>query len=219
MSVESEILRIQHNIANTYAAVSEKGGEVPLQPTSANLAAAVASIPAASDIEAGSGLSKNGNILSVDLPTEAFTKEEYDALTEEEKQGEVLYLVDEPEWTQTTISVQEYDTEDGWHVEKYSNGKVSMYYTSGLIAPSFAIWTAGIYRSVIKNSIKFPLTLTKKYVDETAFINYESSGGWMTPLPMVYNELEYTNPISVCAPANIPGARFKFIVHVIGRWK
>lgn len=45
MSVESEILRIQHNIANTYAAVSEKGGEVPLQPTSANLAAAVASIP------------------------------------------------------------------------------------------------------------------------------------------------------------------------------
>lgn len=45
MSIESEILRIQHNIANTYAAVSEKGGEVPLQPTSANLAAAVASIP------------------------------------------------------------------------------------------------------------------------------------------------------------------------------
>lgn len=46
MSVESEILRIQHNIANTYAAVSEKGGDVPLQPNSANLAAAVASIPA-----------------------------------------------------------------------------------------------------------------------------------------------------------------------------
>lgn len=46
MSVESEILRIQHNVANAYAAVSEKGGEVPLQPTSANLAAAVASIPA-----------------------------------------------------------------------------------------------------------------------------------------------------------------------------
>lgn len=45
MSVESEILRIQHNIANTYAAVTDKGGEVPLQPTSANLAAAVASIP------------------------------------------------------------------------------------------------------------------------------------------------------------------------------
>lgn len=45
MSVESEILRIQHNIANSYAAVSSKGGEVPLNPTSANLAAAVSSIP------------------------------------------------------------------------------------------------------------------------------------------------------------------------------
>lgn len=48
MSVENEILRIQHNIANAYAAVSGKGGEVPLQPTSANLAAAVESIPQAS---------------------------------------------------------------------------------------------------------------------------------------------------------------------------
>lgn len=46
MSVESEILRIQHNVANAYAAISEKGGQVPLQPNSANLAAAVASIPA-----------------------------------------------------------------------------------------------------------------------------------------------------------------------------
>lgn len=45
MSVESEILRIQHNIANTYAMVSEKGGKVPLQPTSDNLATAVNSIP------------------------------------------------------------------------------------------------------------------------------------------------------------------------------
>lgn len=48
MSVESEILRIQHNIANTYAAVADKGGTVPTQPTSANLAAAVASIQAGS---------------------------------------------------------------------------------------------------------------------------------------------------------------------------
>ena len=52
MSVESEILRIQHNIANAYAAVSQKGGEVPLQPTSENLTAAVESIPqeAAGDV-------------------------------------------------------------------------------------------------------------------------------------------------------------------------
>lgn len=53
MSIESEILRIQHNVANAYAAVSEKGGEVPLQPTSANLAAAVESIPSGGSITPG----------------------------------------------------------------------------------------------------------------------------------------------------------------------
>ena len=46
MSIESEILRIQKNIADTYAVVAEKGGSVPLAPSSANLAAAVQSIPA-----------------------------------------------------------------------------------------------------------------------------------------------------------------------------
>lgn len=46
MSVESEILRIQRNVADTYAAVAEKGGTVPLQPNSENLPAAVSSIPA-----------------------------------------------------------------------------------------------------------------------------------------------------------------------------
>lgn len=45
MSVEGEILRIQHNIAEAYAAVASMGGTVPTQPTSANLASAVASIP------------------------------------------------------------------------------------------------------------------------------------------------------------------------------
>lgn len=48
MSIESEILRIQKNIADTYGAVADMGGEVPLDPTSANLPAAVRSIPAGS---------------------------------------------------------------------------------------------------------------------------------------------------------------------------
>lgn len=48
MSIESEILRIQKNIADTYGAVAEMGGDVPLNPTSANLPEAVRSIPAGS---------------------------------------------------------------------------------------------------------------------------------------------------------------------------
>ncbi len=45
MSIEAEILRIQRNIADTYAVVAEKGGSVPLDPSSANLAGAVRSLP------------------------------------------------------------------------------------------------------------------------------------------------------------------------------
>lgn len=53
MSVESEILRIQRNVADTYAAVAEKGGTVPLQPNSENLPAAVSSIPAGGSSSGG----------------------------------------------------------------------------------------------------------------------------------------------------------------------
>ncbi len=51
MSIESEILRIQKNIADTYAVVAEKGGSVPLAPISANLAGAVRSIPASGGVD------------------------------------------------------------------------------------------------------------------------------------------------------------------------
>lgn len=95
MSVESEILRIQHNIANTYAAVSEKGGEVPLQPNSANLSAAVASIPSGAILNAGDGLSKDGDTLNVDNPVRGiYTQAEFDAFTEDQK-ASGTYIVDD----------------------------------------------------------------------------------------------------------------------------
>lgn len=71
MSIESEILRIQHNIADTYAAVSSKGGNVPLQPNSANLAAAVASIPTDTTVlvNAPIGSILNWSGTEADVPT------------------------------------------------------------------------------------------------------------------------------------------------------
>lgn len=61
MSVESEILRIQRNVADTYATVAEKGGTVPLQPNSENLPAAVSSIPAGGSV--GGGVPKGSIII------------------------------------------------------------------------------------------------------------------------------------------------------------
>lgn len=45
MSIESEILRIQRNVADTYSVVADRGGNVPNIPTVARLAEAVGSIP------------------------------------------------------------------------------------------------------------------------------------------------------------------------------
>lgn len=95
MSVESEILRIQHNIASAYAKVSEKGGEVPLQPASANLAAAIASVPGGSELTAGDGLSKEGDTLSVTTPVRGIvTQAEFDALTEAQKNSGLYVISD-----------------------------------------------------------------------------------------------------------------------------
>lgn len=82
MSIENEILRIQHNVANAYAAVSEKGGEVPLQPTSANLAAAVKSIPTG-----------GGGSIPGDVPLLVKTSAEYAALPDAEKKADVMYAI------------------------------------------------------------------------------------------------------------------------------
>lgn len=45
MSVESEILRIQQNIAAAYSAVAQKGGALPLIQNSENLATAIETMP------------------------------------------------------------------------------------------------------------------------------------------------------------------------------
>lgn len=93
MSVESEILRIQHNIASAYTKVAGKDGEVPSQPNSANLAAAIASIPSVSELIVGDGLSKEGDTLSVTTPVQGIvTQAEFDALPEAQ-QSKGLYVI------------------------------------------------------------------------------------------------------------------------------
>lgn len=95
MSVESEILRIQHNIANAYSAISEKGGEVPSQPTSENLPEAINTIPSGGGLIVGDGLSKEGDTLNVTNPNRGIlTQAEYDALTPEQKASGTYFVGD-----------------------------------------------------------------------------------------------------------------------------
>lgn len=135
MSVESEILRIQHNIANTYAAVSEKGGEVPLQPTSANLAAAVESIPAGgSNFTTDDTLQlSEENILGVTSPVQGvYTSAEYDALSEQQK-NKGLYFINEV-----------INTGEWWSPHLTSNNTPTPYVASASseLSASMAAWYA-----------------------------------------------------------------------------
>lgn len=61
MSVQSEIDRIKGNVADVYAAVEEKGGGLPEEQTSNNLAEAVRGIPSG-----GSGDPSAGEIYSTE---------------------------------------------------------------------------------------------------------------------------------------------------------
>lgn len=60
MSIESQILRIQQNVADAFLAIGEMGGTVPQPVSSDNLASSVRSIPSGS----GSGGSPVGTIIS-----------------------------------------------------------------------------------------------------------------------------------------------------------
>lgn len=77
----------------------------------------------------------DGSNISVRIPNRPLSRAEYDALTEEEKQAETVYLVDEPSWMPTPISIQEYDAGNGWHVRKWSDGYVEQSQTKILSIP------------------------------------------------------------------------------------
>lgn len=80
MSIQSEIERINYNVSSAYSAVQEKGGTVPQEANSDNLPAAISTIP---EMEG--------------IPVKPVTESEYDALSEEEKNGETAWLVTDAE--------------------------------------------------------------------------------------------------------------------------
>ena len=222
MSVENEILRIQHNIANTYAAVSDKGGEVPLQPTSANLAAAVESIPQGPTYTAGDGIditdTETGAEISVTLPTKSLTKAEYDALTEAEKQAETVYLVEEPAWEPVPLSIQEYDTENGWHVRKWSDGYVEMVYVFDYVSVAWNATTGGYYINKL-DGIPLPIQLVKKYMDDAKLLAIETTAAYSIHRWRFEEENTTLGMYIFCTVNPGVGKTFTISVSVTGRWK
>lgn len=161
-----------------------------------------------------------GGSIGVALPTKALTRAEYDALTEEEKQAEAVYLVDEPPWTAVPLSIQEYDTEDGWHVRKWSSGYVEMTLTKEIVSFSFVHWGEGINTAtVFPSPLPLPVPLVKKYSETAGFIGGANGVGWLVAnLKTSANMLTHCMEYMTARPGNNPGPA-TVSVTVTGRWK
>lgn len=105
----------------------------------------------------GSVRLQGGNI-GVALPTKAVTKAEYDALTEAEKQAETVYLVEEPAWEPVPLSIQEYDTENGWHVRKWSDGYIEFVRTLNWETSAWTAWNFPYYKFSQEGNLPFALS-------------------------------------------------------------
>lgn len=155
-----------------------------------------------------------GGDIAVSLPTKAVSKAEYEAMTEEQKQAEAVYVVDEPAWEAVPLSIQEYDTEDGWHVRKWSNGYADMRQTKTITVP-YGSWV--------------------RYGQTSAY-TFSIQGG-SPPIRLLYTDQTHLNILSVTPDLLIltgenaggsclctfgaPGAdrQISILFVVSGRWK
>lgn len=139
----------------------------------------------------------NGEVVELrsdGIPVQPFSKEQYEKLTEDEKQKSMLCLVDEPTWYPTTLSVQEYDTEvDGcqWHVRKWSDGYVEMGGKRTISNVGITNNINGVYTANI-GCCYFPIELIEKY-SESASLSYTKDALWLGyGDDSIYNELKRT---------------------------
>lgn len=172
-----------------------------------------------SKVEIDDTLTKNEDgVMGVTTPTVHLTKTEWEALSEEEKQKNILRIVDEPPWMPMAVSVQDYTTDNGWHVRKYSDGYVEMFY-SFLWNETFATTTAGLLRS-LHEQLTYPFQLIELY----ALNIYAGSGrtGGTVWIGTGSNEMEdrlKKTPKLYAVATDNNWTEFEVHITVTGRWK
>lgn len=166
-----------------------------------------------------------GGGIGVALPTKSLSRAEYDAMTEAEKQAEAVYLVDEPAWEPVPLSIQEYDTDDGWHVRKWPGGYVEMWTTKEYTAPENMIFWEGwrlLVAAVPKNELPVPLTAR---LNENAFVVAPPSDlnnidkALYGLLQTSKADLTHTCAYSFLASDNYLSRIITVSIAVTGRWK
>lgn len=127
--------------------------------------------PLTSDITthiAGDGVSIEDDTINLDNPMRGFIlQEDFDALPEEEKNTGTYIIPSSNDWTTSLPMIEEYDTENGWHVRKWPGGYVEMFYSSD-ITVEYEDWASassdiGWAADNIFPSVKYPEVLEYLY--------------------------------------------------------
>lgn len=176
---------------------------------------------------AGEGLSKEGDTLNVDLPTKSVTKTEYEALTEEQKQAEAVYLVAEPPWMPVPLSIQEYDTDDGWHVRKWSDGYVEMSLLKKFTSEStMSSWNGWRMLEKAIPHVDLPIPLVSRRNENAFIVSPPSDMGHMEEETSAYMLLQrgLTTLTQTCAYSFVANDDFHsteltILISVTGSWK
>lgn len=176
-------------------------------------------------IELDDSLSFEEGTLSVTNPThpDILTQEEFNALSEEQRNAGI-YVVENGEEedlsSYDTVYVQSYDTPDGWHVRKHSDGYVEMYRT--VSRSNMEWWTTGsrAYTGVFKSGT-FPIPLTQKYCDEAYIADADENTAillWIARTNAEFGSL--SNSAGYFVIASRSGVNILSITHhITGRWK
>lgn len=137
----------------------------------------------------------------------------------------------DPEGTVTPLPVnyvQDYDTEDGWHVRKYSDGYVEMFLTKSvtLTSDGWEVWGRLYIHSTKILPVTYPMPLVTLY-DEICVpgVVNELDGESFSLLPArttdyQQNRLTKTKTYSIIRPVNIATDATGSVQHIVrGRWK
>lgn len=157
--------------------------------------------------------------VAVAVPVKAMTRAEYAALSEEEKEAEALYVVDEPAWVPAPLSVQEYATEDGWRVRKWSDGYVEMSVEGeAVVDVTIQSVTGGLYQCGAFGRRAYPVELVEK------FSEMRSASAPVSVIPTYspgegYDPLKMTLTINLYRPMKAPALAVTYSFFVTGRWK
>lgn len=154
-------------------------------------------------------IAMQGGGIGVKTPVKPVTRAEYDALAGEEKQANIVYLVEEPPWTPVPLSIQEYDTEGGWHVRKWSDGYAEMIITFNSTTTYAADFITGITRSTINAIPEPPLELLETYKDNYILNRISNAPGWMA--------MDRERPVMIFSDKT--SRAVTMTREIIGRWK